>query len=131
MITGVAWWYSARSKTITTMPVKSAKAGVRGSTKALRAACQNGDPESASKAIIVWAKAHWPEHPPLSNGEITARVSDTSLIKALHELDRTLYAPQPSPWLGSELMKAIECFEKHRTIIKGRSVIPPLNPAIK
>jgi len=132
VITAIAWWFNVRSKANATTPAKSTKAQATGITTELRAACQSSDPTGASKALIIWAKSHWPDHPPLSSGEIATRVSDVDLMKALHDLDRALYAPDHSPWQGSELVKAIECFETHRTKTKSeRTVISPLNPVVE
>jgi hypothetical protein len=65
----------------------------------LQAACAKNDPNAAARALLVWAAAEWPDHPPRSLGAIATRLA--SGADAVRALDQALYAPGDLAWDGA------------------------------
>ena len=94
----------------------------------LRQACRDNNPHAAANALLAWATALWPQSPPQNLGAVAARVSHGG--ESIRELDRCLYAPDPSTWQGEALWKAVGkgLQEKHKTATQPALELPPLYP---
>jgi len=71
----------------------------------LRGACLAGDARAARSALLHWAQASWPEHPPRSLPALANRLADPQLRAEIATLDRALYAAPREPWQGEALWR--------------------------
>jgi hypothetical protein len=98
---------------------------------AVKTACQAGDRRGARRALLDWAAARWPEHPP-QRLDALARRLDGEAPAALRGLDRALYAGAEMTWDGDSAWRSLA-----PSLGKGRragargggdSALPPLYP---
>ncbi|MFO1351036.1 MAG: BatD family protein [Gammaproteobacteria bacterium] len=73
--------------------------------QAVQNACRTNDGPRAAKALLDWAAAAWPQHPPTSLGALAARI-DEGRDEVL-ALDRALYAQSSTRWQGAALGNAV------------------------
>lgn len=112
LITLVAWWRSRKAlagqsprNPAPDMPEKPEKA-----LRNLRRVCETGNPEDVYTALLDWAKASWPEHPPRSLEAIAQRVG-TPLSDEIKALSQHLYSGRPTNWDGSVIAKEASQFD--------------------
>jgi hypothetical protein len=102
-------WYRERrhNRRVTDNPVNiSRPVDPKEARQALRLACRHNNPHSAARALLEWAQATWPEHPPTNLAELAGRVSNAR--EPLLALDRVLYAPASSEWQGNTLWRNVK-----------------------
>ena len=96
------------------------------SHRAIQRACQRNAPEQASEALLAWAAAHWPDHPPRSLGALAAR-TDAATAEQLQQLDRSRYAPGAEGWKGQPLWEAWQAWRRqaaHSAPEQEQSAVP-------
>ena len=98
-----AWWFSRRRRLPDSPDVnRPAKAiAAADARKAFRQACQGNDPHAARRHLLDWARAAWPQDPPLGIQALSDRLDDAELKLLLKELDRACYAG--GAWQGGML----------------------------
>ncbi len=74
-----------------------------------RSACQNNNPAEARTALLLWAKARWPDNPPANLVEVGKRLPP--LQEQIQQLEQILYKPSEKEWNGGLLWKQ---FKAHR-----------------
>jgi hypothetical protein len=95
----------------------------------LEKACRANDARAARQALLEWAAARWPDHPPRRLETLGRRLDDnaTGLLRAL---DQELYAPTPQGWDGGEfwrrLAPALKGSSQRRAVSTQDAVLPPL-----
>ena len=98
--------------------------------KRLKEACQSGSAEQAKQALLDWARAHWPEKPPLTASEIAARTGSPALMAEADVLNHALYGENEEKWNGMAFwlaFKDAQTDEKKKQ--KGEKIpVPPLYP---
>lgn len=122
-----AWWSSWRRRSAKTA-LSQPPTTVHNARRALRQACQNNDAKGAEKALLNWATAVWPHHPPTNLGALAARLDlNTAPLKAL---DQVLYAPGHNAWEGPVLWQTVKqgLPEKRRLPAHQPSGLAPLYP---
>jgi hypothetical protein len=70
----------------------------------LRQACLADNPLATAKALLAWARARWPTHPPANLAEIARRLPAAE--GPIRGLEQTLYAPEGGGWSGIPLWQA-------------------------
>ena len=95
----------------------------------LEVSCRANDAPGARTALLAWARATWPDHPPMSLTAV-ARRCPPELAEALVALDRALYAPSATPWQGNALWERFgrHLPATHATRPSGRLELEPLYP---
>lgn len=79
----------------------SGKQQVREAAALLERACRDGDPQTAARALLQWAAAHWPDDAPRNLGSLAQRLVTGG--QEIRELDQALYATGSQPWQGEAL----------------------------
>ena len=69
-------------------------------------ACRSNQPLTARRALLDWAAARWPQHPPRGLNALAQATGDTTLTALLRELDRACYAG--GEWNGEALAEALK-----------------------
>ncbi|MBI3432544.1 MAG: protein BatD [Hydrogenophilales bacterium] len=92
-----AWWMGRRrSRGHRPVPPDVARTAntltAAGARKAFHQACQANDPHTARRCLLEWARAAWPDDPPLGLRVLTDRLDDARLQPLLKQLDRVCYA---------------------------------------
>ncbi len=96
--------------------------------RALRQACATDDPQAARGALLRWARATWPQAPPMGLLDLARRLDDAALATAVAALDRSLYARSAQPWRGAGLWTRAERALVAPPRRPARDPIPPLYP---
>lgn len=96
----------------------------------LRQACLANDPPAALKAVLSWARVHWPNTTILNLSDIMTRVQDASLRQQLQILSSIVYGPEKKVWWqGDALWQAIRDFLRVKPDHTGKRMnLPPMNP---
>ena len=94
----------------------------------LRAACRRSDPVAARDALAAWARARWPELPPVVVSDFAARTVPPEAHAELAALDRVLYAGREAgAWDGRAAWKALRHLRPRRRQWQiPRWTLPPL-----
>jgi hypothetical protein len=119
-----AWWISRRrnsrqpdspgaSRPATTSTAADAR-------QAFRQACQANDPQAARRHLLDWARATWPNDPPLGLQALSDRLDDADLKSLLKQLDRVCYAG--GAWEGKSLADGLKTLDWKT---KGASLAAP------
>jgi hypothetical protein len=93
-----AWLFTRRSGATRTAAPTSPTATTKDSPKAAEArrafheSCRNNDAPSARRHLLDWARATWPNDPPLGIKRLADRLADPQTGAMLAELDRACYA---------------------------------------
>jgi hypothetical protein len=74
--------------------------------KAFREACRGNDPQTARSHLLAWARATWPQDPPLGLGTLARRLDDAELAPLLAELDRACYSG--GEWRNANLLEKLK-----------------------
>ena len=73
-----------------------------GALRALQQACDDNDARAATRALLDWAAAEWPDNPPRNLGAIASRLKHDAGAE-VRRLDQALYAPGGVVWNGAAL----------------------------
>ena len=97
--------------------------------KAARKAALDRDDKGVKSNLLEWSKLQWPDNPPRSVGELSARVS-LPFSTQLQALCSASYGPNDLPWSGEELAKSMRSFSVLSEEVDDRPVagLPPLSP---
>lgn len=97
---------------------------------AIKAACQQNNPQAAKTALLAWAITLWPDQSFRCLADIIAIVPSEALKAKLTELDSILYAESSSAWDGAVFWSAFEPMIRcHRSQPKQKAyTLPPLYP---
>ena len=129
VLTMLAWWWSRR-------PAREPAAQeeiplYRQQSRCLRQARKaalEGDAAGVKAAMLDWARLQWPEHAPLSIGDIATRVS-SPLADELAKLSRATYGAGAQEWDGAALASSLRSFStSFDTEETPRDRLPPLMP---
>ncbi len=77
----------------------------RAALRALRTACRRNDPHAARDALLAWAEASRPDSRAQTLNNVIPLVPGPLSRRAIAELDRHLYGPEPESWQGTRLMR--------------------------
>lgn len=72
--------------------------------RTLQQACRRNDAHAAARALLYWAKVHWPDNPPANLAALAMRAE--SIREPVLALDRVLYSPDAIKWRGKTLWRA-------------------------
>lgn len=112
-VLGLAWlistglWLRARSASTnkrhaqSSPPTDSPAPSPGKSLTRLEQACRANDAKAARQALLEWAGAIWPDHPPRRLETLGQRLGDDA-ISTLRTLDKELYAPTAPGWNGAD-----------------------------
>lgn len=131
VLTILAWWWSGRPKAA--KPVSEEPPIHKQQSRLLRQArkaAQGGDPVMVKSSLLKWGRLQWPDHAPLSIGQLALRVT-TPLDAELENLSRGTYGPAAvKEWNGDALAKALRSFavRKDAKETQARELLPPLMP---
>lgn len=98
----------------------------------LAQAQQSGQARTIRDALLIWAKARWPDNPPLALGALAQRLpQQTPLVNAVGELDRHLYRDATQPWHNFDFKQAIQAIPRNPPLkpAKQRHTLAPLYPS--
>jgi hypothetical protein len=90
---------------------------------------RRGDASESSKALLQWAKNHWPENPPSTLAEIAIRTGSDTLSNAIRQLNAIRYQQERKDWDGTLMAEAIQGLVRH--ILKSpkpKGELPALYP---
>jgi hypothetical protein len=73
---------------------------------AIDQAYRDGDAEGARAALLAWARARWPSHPPGNLSQLAVRLP-TDVAADIRRLDKALYSPTPVDWSAAALSKRL------------------------
>lgn len=127
LITLIAWWRrGAVVKPVTTSKTAADQQRLQPLELRLRKACQQNDAIQSKAALLAWAKARWPQQPPVSLPSI-ANLCPTPLAEPITALDRALYAEGNAAWQGQQLWQV---FEQHKPVddLAGKTNTAGLEP---
>ncbi|HZD51458.1 MAG TPA: BatD family protein [Woeseiaceae bacterium] len=132
LATLLIWWRSRRSAApLPAAPAPTApKAGSRSSLlRAARRAAERGDACEAKSALLKWGRLEWPGRPPLSIGDIAARLTEPAAAE-LRRLSDSSYGPGGEPWNGARLARALGSLKTGRghSDTRTQERLPPLMP---
>ncbi len=102
-----AWWHSSRRKPKITPDLKptapaASAPRIAEARKAFQQAGRNNDAPAARRHLLDWARATWPQDPPIGLKALAERMGDDRFKPLLGELDRACYAN--GEWQGSALL---------------------------
>lgn len=108
--TVLAWWLSRRRTTkapAQSQPQVTARARIDASEARDRflSACKVNDAIAARRALLEWARAKWPDAPPLGLRALADKIEDANIAALLVELDRACFAG--GEWNGAPLAQAL------------------------
>jgi hypothetical protein len=127
LLTVLAWWLSIVRHRQTLTQIISSRWQKEGALlKSVLAACAVNAPAQARAALLAWARARWPEHPPQGLTDIAAR--EPTLAKLLDELNRELYANGEQQWQGNALDNALKKLGHAKSNQQTTTSIPALEP---
>lgn len=109
LATALAWWRLRRQHPAPTASADapaSAKPDERALRSRLREACQANDVQATRQALLVWAGAHWPHHPPRHLDELAAR-GNPALAREIQRLNQAAYGSAGTAWDGAALWQAL------------------------
>ena len=69
-------------------------------------ACAAADPRAARTALLAWAQACWPRHPPRGLGDLAAHLGLEATM--LDPIDRAIYAAPGETWDGAATWRLLE-----------------------
>ncbi len=70
------------------------------------AACRANELTNTRRALLTWARVHWPVQPPLTLGALARQVSPP-LAHAIESLEAACFRPEYTEWKGDELATAL------------------------
>lgn len=73
--------------------------------KAFRQACRENSPQAARRHLLDWARAAWPQDPPIGLKAISERLDQPDFKALLAQLDRACYAG--GEWQGKSLLETL------------------------
>ena len=91
--------------------------------KAIKRACQDGNPQRAKAALLKWAQDNWPGASISSLGDLE-NLSCEKLADEIRKLSRQLYSRDASAWQGEPLWQA---FLHERKTVKAETGKVPGN----
>jgi BatD DUF11 like domain len=98
--------------------------------RALQNACARGDAQTASRALLDWAAASWPNQPPRSLGALARRVDRGA--ETIRELEIILYSNTSKDWNGQALWEVfaqgLKAPHKAAGNRPAKNSAPPLYP---
>lgn len=103
--------------------------------KELNHYCKNNLAKDAMHSLIQWANLYFHKSGSLkftSLSDISRKLDDKALAKAIKHLDAAIYAPnQSGQWQGDELLKSLKAFlqAQNKEPSSDPYKLPPLNPA--
>lgn len=112
LITLIAWWRQRRAPVVqaAVMTTAPGQQNLRPLEQQLKKAAQQNSAQQSQAALLAWARARWPQQPPVSLPAIARRCAP-ELAEVITALDRALYANGEGGWQGQPLWQA---FERHR-----------------
>ncbi len=98
--------------------------------KRLKEACLSGSAEETKRALLDWARIHWPEKSPLTATEVAERMGSPALKAEAGSLNEALYGETHLEWNGKDFWLA---FKEAQTDEKKKAdelkiPVPPLYP---
>lgn len=133
LLTIVGWWWMSRQRAPRKVPRQTAPTPLHRQQarhlKTARKAALDGDAAAVRQSLLEWARLEWPDDAPRSVGALAARVSEP-LADELRRLSRLSYGPQPEPWDGAAMAKALRSFSVTDTKTRpDNDPLPPLMPS--
>ncbi|MHB1590168.1 MAG: BatD family protein [Sulfuricella sp.] len=95
--------------------------------KAFRQACRENTPQAARRHLLDWARAAWPNDPPIGLKAMAVRLDDPSLKPLLDQLDRACYAG--GEWQGESLLEALKSLsDRTKPVVRSAPKLAGLYP---
>ncbi len=111
LATLAAWWWTRRAHPRSQAPLVADRVArvdpiaYGAARKAFRQACRDHDALAARRHLLDWARANWPQDPPLGLNALARRLPDARQRGLLRELDRACYAG--GDWNSAQLVDAL------------------------
>ena len=126
------WWRYRRPRThkVVVLTASTDEISEQATRKHIRQACQQHDPQAAKRALLAWARLHWPDDPPLSLGALASRVDEAQFAGELSALDKSLYVAGNATWRADQLLHLFNAYLKQvdkRDPSDKSSVLAPLH----
>lgn len=126
-----AWWRSNRRNAKNPPNAQPATPTVSApriaeARKAFQQACHNNDAPAARRHLLDWARATWPQDPPIGLKALAERMSDDRFKPLLGELDRACYAD--GEWQGTALLDLKSLDNGDRTPARTETELAGLYP---
>lgn len=136
LITLLLWWRRRKQKPAppASPVIKAMHTSPQQCSKQVRLACQQHDPQAVKTALLDWAKAQWPETPPLSLGALAKQVHNAALADAITNLERNLYTTPGTAWRADNLLSQFDSYLKQsnqHNSADTKAVLAPLYPPRK
>ena len=114
-------------------PSKRLKRGAdtKAAVKQLKEACQKNRPGEARDALLLWARAQWPEARILNLSDVAMLSRDVAFKKQITVLTQALYHfRQSTSWQGEGLWRSFDVYQKQRQGKKPMqsNELPPIHP---
>lgn len=129
LITLLLWWRRKQPGPTKTTPAITAVPR-EDTVKPVRQACRQTDPQALKRALLAWGGQRWRTNPPLSLGELAARVNDHALAEDIATLDKWLYAANTTDWHAETLLHNFNTYLKQtdaQTTANTTSSLAPLH----
>lgn len=133
LVTLLLWWRQRQPHQEKKPSIKIAepRQTEQSQLKQVAISCRHQDPNATRLALLDWAKAHWPDNPPLSLGALANLLPDPTLQTQLSTLDKTLYTGNHTNWQPNTLLTALNVYLKqtqHSGIKQDDNTLEPLYP---
>ena len=107
LLAGAFIWRRNQADKATTRPAaQPVKQQLRMAHTAVQQACQENNPAAATRALLQWAAARWPDDPPQNLGALMRRVSTGT--SELQVLEQAHYGASGESWQGDALWRVFE-----------------------
>ena len=128
----LAWWRDRHHNPQADATPSTAALSARKLRQEVLQACQANDAHATAHALLQWAGAIWPQHPPTNLGALALRWPQAAAV--IRELDRAIYdANNGQSWHGNELAAVLRrgpTTTMHQTPVKAvpEDGLAPLYP---
>ncbi|MES2207908.1 MAG: BatD family protein [Pseudomonadota bacterium] len=126
LATLAAWWYNTRRRRSLQAQLISNDSqsnlpnslSVSEARQSFQQACRANHPQNARHALLTWASAAWPHHPPAGLNALAQRLDDSQVKALLRELDRACYTSVT--WDGKALASALTKLPVEKKVATGK-----------
>ncbi len=96
--------------------------------KTLKKACKDNNALSCEHALLMWARAQWPNDMFLNLNDVQKKLRDKAFIEAITQLSAALYGKTTTLWAGDTLLTCLTHYKKtHPVVQKINHRLPEIN----